>query len=36
MRGNVLPGAGFVLMWSSGFIGARLGTVDADTATLLM
>jgi drug/metabolite transporter (DMT)-like permease len=28
--------AGFVVMWSSGFIGARLGTDAAGTVTLLM
>lgn len=27
---------GFVIMWSSGFIGARLGTSEANTFTLLM
>src|ERR671911_2137178 len=26
---------GFVVMWSSGFIGARLGTPEADTPTLM-
>jgi len=36
MRGDVLPAAGFVLMWSSGFIGAELGTAEAGATTLLM
>jgi hypothetical protein len=26
---------GFVVMWSSGFIGARLGTPEAGTPTLM-
>ncbi|MFG2135591.1 DMT family transporter [Streptomyces sp. NPDC048650] len=33
---NVLLCAGFVLSWSSGFIGARLGAESADAVTLLM
>jgi drug/metabolite transporter (DMT)-like permease len=32
----MLVGAGFVVMWSSGFIGARLGTQEAVTYTILM
>ncbi|SFP36752.1 Permease of the drug/metabolite transporter (DMT) superfamily [Amycolatopsis arida] len=36
MRGNTMAGAGFVLMWSSGFVGATLGTATAPAATLLM
>ncbi|MEV7192737.1 DMT family transporter [Streptomyces sp. NPDC093510] len=31
-----LPAAALVVMWSSGFIGARLGTDAADTLTVLM
>ncbi|CAM5276791.1 hypothetical protein SALBM135S_02508 [Streptomyces alboniger] len=31
-----LPAAALVVMWSSGFIGARLGTDTADTLTVLM
>lgn len=33
--GTALP-AGFVVMWSSGFIGGRLGTATASTATLMI
>ncbi|MEU9591546.1 DMT family transporter [Streptomyces sp. NPDC048193] len=33
---NALLSAAFVLSWSSGFIGARLGAGTADAATLLM
>lgn len=40
MRGGINKGrgfaeAGFVVMWSSGFIGARLGTPEAGTPTLM-
>src|SRR5215208_1166675 len=31
-----LTEAGFVVMWSSGFIGARLGTPEAGTPTLMV
>ena len=31
-----LAEAGFVVMWSSGFIGASLGTPEADTPTLMV
>lgn len=33
---NVLAAIGFVIMWSSGFIGARLGTEEASSMTILM
>ncbi|KUF17074.1 DMT family transporter [Streptomyces silvensis] len=33
---NVLLSIGFVLTWSSGFIGAKLGAGDADAVTVLM
>ncbi|MFD0416080.1 DMT family transporter [Streptomyces sp. NPDC127108] len=33
---NVLLSLGFVLTWSSGFIGAKLGAGSADAATVLM
>ncbi|MCA1022927.1 DMT family transporter [Halobacillus litoralis] len=33
---NVLAATGFVIMWSSGFIGARLGTDEAASMTVLM
>jgi len=33
---NVLLSAAFVLCWSSGFVGAKLGTEDAGATTLLM
>lgn len=33
---NVLLSAAFVLCWSSGFIGAKLGAQTAATPTLLM
>ncbi|WHT21744.1 DMT family transporter [Crossiella sp. CA-258035] len=33
---NTLISIGFVLMWSSGFIGAKLGTQESGTYTLLM
>lgn len=33
---NVLLSAAFVVCWSSGFVGARLGTQDAGALTLLM
>ncbi|MGD6818272.1 DMT family transporter [Metabacillus sp. 113a] len=33
---KLFAAAGFVVMWSSGFIGARLGTAEANTFTLLM
>ncbi|SFW86803.1 DMT family transporter [Amycolatopsis australiensis] len=36
MRSEAVAGAGFVLMWSSGFIGATLGTRYAAAETLLM
>lgn len=36
MRTEVVPAVGFVLMWSSGFIGATLGTQHAGSSTLLM
>jgi len=31
-----LTEAGFVVMWSSGFIGARFGTPEAGTPTLMV
>lgn len=34
-KSRVLAEAGFVVMWSSGFIGARLGTPEASTPTLM-
>ncbi|MBA2377259.1 MAG: DMT family transporter [Rubrobacter sp.] len=34
-KGRILAEAGFVVMWSSGFIGASLGTLTAGTSTLL-
>ncbi|MEV5595368.1 DMT family transporter [Streptomyces sp. NPDC052496] len=34
--GGPLPAAALIVMWSSGFIGARLGTDTADTFTVLM
>lgn len=33
---NILAAIGFVVMWSSGFIGARLGTDEASSMTVLM
>ncbi|KGP73582.1 membrane protein [Pontibacillus yanchengensis Y32] len=33
---NILAAVGFVIMWSSGFIGARLGTAEANSMTVLM
>src|SRR3954468_13397132 len=33
---NVLLSAAFVVCWSSGFVGAKLGTQDAGAMTLLM
>ncbi|WP_424883282.1 DMT family transporter [Streptomyces sp. SLBN-8D4] len=33
---NVLLSAAFVVCWSSGFVGAKLGTQDAGATTLLM
>ncbi|MBY8872315.1 DMT family transporter [Micromonospora sp. PLK6-60] len=33
---NLLLAAAFVLCWSSGFVGAKLGTGSADAVTLLM
>lgn len=33
---NILAAVGFVIMWSSGFIGARLGTAEAGSLTVLM
>jgi drug/metabolite transporter (DMT)-like permease len=36
MRTDAVAGAGFVLMWSSGFLGATLGTRYAAAETLLM
>jgi len=33
---NVLLSVAFVLCWSSGFVGARLGTQDAGAVTILM
>ncbi|EHR63012.1 DMT family transporter [Saccharomonospora cyanea] len=36
MRPDVLLSAGFVLMWSSGFVGAVLGTAHAGAWTLLL
>ncbi|SFB59736.1 Permease of the drug/metabolite transporter (DMT) superfamily [Amycolatopsis marina] len=36
MRTDAVPAVGFVLMWSSGFIGATLGTQHAGSNTLLM
>lgn len=35
MRNTVLAAAGLVVMWSSGFVGARLGTAYAAADTLL-
>jgi drug/metabolite transporter (DMT)-like permease len=35
-RSNTAAAIGFVVMWSSGFIGARLGTDNADTITVLL
>lgn len=38
-RGSLVTPAlsvGFVVMWSSGFIGGRLGTVTASTVTLMV
>ncbi|MBK1785643.1 DMT family transporter [Prauserella sp. ASG 168] len=35
MRTDTALAAGFVLMWSSGFVGAVLGTATASSATLL-
>ncbi|GAA4621982.1 hypothetical protein GCM10023196_012350 [Actinoallomurus vinaceus] len=32
---NILLAAGFVLCWSSGFIGAKLGTGTASAVTIL-
>lgn len=34
-KGRALAEAGFVVMWSSGFIGARLGTQASSTPTLM-
>lgn len=36
MRTDAFAAVGFVLMWSSGFVGATLGTQDAAASTLLM
>lgn len=36
MRTDGFVAVGFVLMWSSGFVGATLGTQDAAASTLLM
>ncbi|WP_371018034.1 DMT family transporter [Pseudalkalibacillus sp. JSM 102089] len=33
---SVIAAVGFVIMWSSGFIGARLGTAEASSMTVLM
>ncbi|WP_231572132.1 DMT family transporter [Pontibacillus halophilus] len=33
---QLLAAIGFVIMWSSGFIGARLGTLEASSMTVLM
>ncbi|XQY92237.1 DMT family transporter [Metabacillus sp. HB246100] len=33
---DILAAVGFVVMWSSGFIGARLGTAEASSMTILM
>jgi len=33
---NIIAAVGFVIMWSSGFIGARLGTAEASSMTVLM
>ncbi|QST01028.1 DMT family transporter [Pontibacillus sp. ALD_SL1] len=33
---NLIAAIGFVVMWSSGFIGARLGTAEASSMTVLM
>lgn len=33
---NVLAAIGFVVMWSSGFIGARIGTNEVNSITVLM
>ncbi|MEV5299504.1 DMT family transporter [Amycolatopsis methanolica] len=35
MRGNVAAGAGFVLFWSSGFVGATLGARSGGAVSLL-
>lgn len=35
MRGNAIAGAGFVLFWSSGFVGATLGSRSSGAVTLL-
>jgi multisubunit Na+/H+ antiporter MnhC subunit len=35
VKQTVAGAAGFVLMWSSGFVGARLGTAHAAADTLL-
>lgn len=35
VKSRVLAETGFVVMWSSGFIGARLGTPEASTPTLM-
>ncbi|GGE51484.1 membrane protein [Pullulanibacillus camelliae] len=33
---NIIAAVGFVIMWSSGFIGARLGAAEANSMTILM
>ncbi|NMO95749.1 DMT family transporter [Paenibacillus lemnae] len=33
---KLIAAIGFVIMWSSGFIGARLGTQEANSMTILM
>lgn len=33
---SIIAAIGFVIMWSSGFIGARLGTAEASSMTILM
>lgn len=35
MRGNVVAGSGFVLFWSSGFVGATLGARSGGAVSLL-
>ncbi|GAA3822334.1 DMT family transporter [Amycolatopsis tucumanensis] len=35
MRGNVVAGSGFVLFWSSGFVGATLGASSGGAVSLL-
>ncbi|WP_270181245.1 DMT family transporter [Alkalihalobacillus sp. CinArs1] len=35
-RLSIIAAVGFVIMWSSGFVGARLGTAEASSMTILM